>query len=287
MTPTSKILAQHIDVMLEDARRKAFDDGVQDRRMTVDTTVSQVIAGRYEIEHPEGHYFVEPGEVYLHQANIPVAITHHFGSCGRMESHWVRFHSTIYKTHDAVSLFDMPLKVEGDVAREIGQTIEELVDVTNCAPAGSEGEFGRLMQDTYRVPMLLARIMQAIVEVSTPRPGAFALLEHANRMSPVLQYIHHHLAESIRVEDLADIACLSESHFHTTFKQAFGDSPIQYIRALRIREACRLLMGTHRQVQEIAEITGFGNAYYFCRAFKAQLNVSPSQYRKINASMLT
>lgn len=286
MTPTSKILAQHIDVMLEDARRKEFDDGVRDSRMTVDTTVSQVIAGRYEIEHPQGHYFVEPGEVYLHQANTPVAITHHFGSSGRMELHWARFHSTVYKTHDAVSLFDMPLKVGGDAAREIGRTIEELVDITNRAAAGSEGEMGRLMQDTYRIPLLLAQMMRIIIEASEPRPGAFALLEHANRMAPVLEYIHRELAEPIRVEDLADIACLSESHFHTTFKQAFGASPIQYIRALRIREACRLLMGTHRQVQEIAEMTGFGNAYYFCRAFKAQLNVSPSQYRKINASML-
>lgn len=274
-----------MDVVLEDARQERFADKMQHRRMTLDTVVSRVIEGQYEIEHPDGLYFVEPGEVYLHQANIPVSITHHFGTSAGMESQWVRFHALIYKTHDAVSCFSMPQKVDGAPAHAIGAIIDEMISIINREAAGSPDDIGRFMQDAYRIPLLLTTLMQIIISVSTPKPDGFRLLESADRMAPVLQYIHRHLAEHIRVEDLADVACMSGSHFHAAFKQAFGEPPIQYIRILRIREACRLLMRTGDKVQDIAETTGFGNAYYFCRAFKALLGVSPNQYRKMNASL--
>jgi len=280
-----KILAQQLDVVLEDARQEQFQDKRQRRRMTLDTVVSRVLDGQYEIEHPDGHYFVGPGEVYLHQANIPVSITHHVGSSGRMESQWVRFHALIYKAHDAVSCFSMPLKVSGAPADEIGAIIDEMIELVNQEPEDVSVDLGRFMHDAYRIPLLLNTLMQIIISVSSPKPDGFRLLEGADRMVPVLQYIHRNLAEHISVEDLAGVACMSESHFYAAFKQAFGEPPIQYIRLLRIREASTLLVRTRDKVEDIAEATGFGSTYYFSRAFKALLGVSPNQYRKINSSL--
>jgi AraC-like DNA-binding protein len=285
MTLLPKTLAQQLDVILEDARQERFPDKKQHRRMTLDTVVSRVLEGEYEIEHPDGHYFVGPGEVYLHQANIPVSITHHVGSSGRMESQWVRFHALIYKAHDVVSCFSMPLKVSGKSADEIGSIIDEMIEIVNRDPEDSAMDLGRFMHDAYRVPLLLNTLMQIIISLSTPKPEGFRQLKAADSMAPVLQYIHRNLAEHISVEDLAAVACMSESHFYAAFKQAFGEPPIQYIRLLRIREASRLLVRTRDKVQDIAEATGFGSTYYFSRAFKALLGVSPNQYRKINSSL--
>jgi AraC-like DNA-binding protein len=262
-----------------------FEDKKVDRWMMLETTVSQAIAGRYEIEHAGGHFFVEPGEMYLHQANTQVTITHHFGTCGRMEAQWVRFHSRVYKAHDAMSLFTMPLKIGGARAMAIGKIIGELAEVVNHGGAQSQDEIVRCLLDTYRIPMLLMQLVLEIAAVSVPREGSFALLDSADRMAPVLEHIHKHLSETIHVEDLAEVACMSQSYFHAAFKQAFQQSPIHYIRGLRIREACQLLSNTQQKIQDIAELTGFGNAYYFCRAFKMVQGCSPKEYRRVNRSI--
>lgn len=285
MTLSPKILAHHIDVSLHDARRMEFADKLAHRWMLMETTISQVIAGRYEIEHSGSRFFVEPGEMYLHQANTDIAITHHFGSCGRMESQWVRFNSWVYKTHDVVSLFTLPLKIGGAPAQAIGEIIGELVEISGGKNAPPQDDIARCIFETYRIQMQLMRIVQIITEISEPKPGGLALLDSANRMAPVLEYIHRHLSETILVEELATVACMSQSHFHAAFKQAFQQSPIHYIRSLRVREARRLLANTQKKIQDIAELTGFGNAYYFCRAFKAIQGCSPKDYRKANRFM--
>lgn len=58
-------LARNIDVSLVNVMRTdAFADGYVHRWTIPETTIAQVIAGRYEIEHAGGHLFIEPGEMY-------------------------------------------------------------------------------------------------------------------------------------------------------------------------------------------------------------------------------
>src|SRR5271154_1908744 len=111
--PSRIQLARNIDVSLVNVMRTdAFADGYVHRWTTPETTIAQVIAGRYEIEHAGGHLFIEPGELYLVQANTTVTITHHFAESGRMEAQWVRFNAMLYRTCDVISLFETPLKVD-------------------------------------------------------------------------------------------------------------------------------------------------------------------------------
>ena len=277
------LLAKSIDVSLVDVNRMdSFADGYLHRWTIPETTIAQVIAGRYEIEHAGGHLFIEPGEMYILQANTAVAITHHFAGSGRMEAQWVRFSAMLYRTCDVVALFETPLKIGGTDALVISDIIGALWGLSGRGGIGSAEEIPRFIADAYRVPMLLMQLVQAIIGVSTPRSEAFALLKHADQLSTVLEFIHRNLATAISVEELAGIACLSPSHFHARFRQAFGQTPVHFIRAMRVREACRLLLLTQRKVQDIAEATGFGNVYYFCRVFKTLHGVSPGEYRRAN-----
>lgn len=277
-------LAKNIDVSLVNVMRTdAFTDGYVHRWTIPETTIAQVIAGRYEIEHAGGRLFIEPGEMYIVQANTTVAITHHFAESGRMEAQWVRFNAMLYRTCDVISLFEAPLKIDAASGRGIGDLISELCSLVGRGGIGSAEEIPGFFVDAYRIPILLIQLVQAIIGLSTPRPEALALLDHADRLAPVLEFIHRNLARSIAVDELANISCLSLSHFHAQFRHAFGQTPVQYIRGMRIREARRLLINTQQKLHQIAEATGFGNAYYFCRVFKTLHGVSPGEYRKANS----
>jgi AraC-like DNA-binding protein len=100
-------------------------------------------------------------------------------------------------------------------------------------------------------------------------------------LAETLEYMRNRLSEAVRLEDLAHNARLSVSHFSEIFRAETGVSPMAYFTQLRIRQACRLLDHTARPVKAIAVDTGYSDPYYFSRAFKKVMGLSPSRYRSI------
>ena len=55
---------------------------------------------------------------------------------------------------------------------------------------------------------------------------------------------------------------------------------MRHLINIRIKNAKQLLVDTSLPLSEIAEKTGFENGYYFSTAFKKEVGLSPSEYRK-------
>ena len=53
-----------------------------------------------------------------------------------------------------------------------------------------------------------------------------------------------------------------------------------YILDIRMQRATQMLRYTNKSIADIAAKTGFPDIYYFSRAFKREMNVSPSEYRE-------
>lgn len=99
-------------------------------------------------------------------------------------------------------------------------------------------------------------------------------------MNEVLEYIRLHYASPIRIEGLAKLVHLSAGQFERNFKKIFGISPKQHILNVRVRAAGRQLRTTHDTVASIAMDTGFYDHSHFCRCFKKEMGISPSEYRR-------
>ena len=93
-------------------------------------------------------------------------------------------------------------------------------------------------------------------------------------------YIHSSFNRSIRIPELAKIENLSVSRYNTLFRKIFNCSPTEYIAKLRLSSACELLSGTDLSVKEIALHTGYADPHFFSRVFRAEIGLSPSEYRK-------
>lgn len=100
----------------------------------------------------------------------------------------------------------------------------------------------------------------------------------------VLRYIEDHLSE-VTLNDIADHFGFSVSHCSRLIKASTGQSFNDWKRALRIRRAEQLLMGTKTPVSEIK--LGFENPESFIRAFKKELHITPAKYRKQTAGKVT
>jgi len=101
--------------------------------------------------------------------------------------------------------------------------------------------------------------------------------------SPALRKVKQRLEtrpeEMLSLEQMAELAGLSVSHFCAEFRRQFAMAPGRYQARCRIGRA-RYLLGVRRQqVQEVAAALGYADAFTFSKAFKREIGVSPREYR--------
>ena len=85
----------------------------------------------------------------------------------------------------------------------------------------------------------------------------------------------------LSVSDLADHAGYSPFHFSRLFARHAGIGPGQYLTALRIDTAKRLLLTDDDAVIEVATAVGFTSLSSFTRRFRETVGVPPAQLRRL------
>lgn len=93
----------------------------------------------------------------------------------------------------------------------------------------------------------------------------------------VVEYIHEHLNQNLKLVEIAAIAQTSPYHFLRLFKQKIGVTPHQYILQQRIERAKILLQHRELSLAEIAFHCGFCDQSHLTRSFKRIVGVTPKQ----------
>jgi len=101
-----------------------------------------------------------------------------------------------------------------------------------------------------------------------------------HRIAKVLDYIQTNITNSISVEELADMACLTKSYLIRVFRQNLGMTPLQYVIRKKIQYAQTLLLDSEMPVQQVAKTVGFPDVSYFIRLFRKNLGFTPQEYRQ-------
>lgn len=99
-------------------------------------------------------------------------------------------------------------------------------------------------------------------------------------LTNTFQYIMENYMKDLPMDHLYRQAFMSKTAFHVAFKQATGKSPNQYLRYVRVFQACELLISTELSLNEIALMCGFGSLSDFGRVFKQLSHIQPGQYRQ-------
>ena len=102
-------------------------------------------------------------------------------------------------------------------------------------------------------------------------------------LNPILNYIQDNLKESIHIDELSQMACLSHDHFGRIFKKVVGLPPGEFIISKRIEKAKLLLLTTNIPLKAVIEEVGFSSLAYFSRIFKKHTSNTPLKYRKMRA----
>lgn len=103
--------------------------------------------------------------------------------------------------------------------------------------------------------------------------------KNIEKLKSVIKYVELNYASPMSIEQMADLAGFSKSHFMKYFKQTMGVPFTAYLNSYRLTMAARLLLQSDDTVLSVASEVGFDNLSYFNRAFKKQYGMTPSGYR--------
>ena len=87
----------------------------------------------------------------------------------------------------------------------------------------------------------------------------------------------------LSIEGLANECGVSQVYFRKIFRNIYRMAPTEYITAVRLKNAERIMLHTPLTLDECALRCGFSSVSYFCRVFKARYGISPARYRKENS----
>lgn len=98
------------------------------------------------------------------------------------------------------------------------------------------------------------------------------------KAAEIASYINRHFADHV-VENTATLASkffVSEKTLMRLARLAFSQPLHKKVIELRLLNGLKLLMTTHRPINEIALLVGYNDAHYFSRAFKRFMGVTPN-----------
>jgi transcriptional regulator GlxA family with amidase domain len=110
-----------------------------------------------------------------------------------------------------------------------------------------------------------------------------ALLELApksDRIQTVLGYAREHLAQTLSVEQLAEVARLSPRQFSRAFRAETGQSPAKAVENLRLEAARQMLERGRLTLDQIALETGFSDPRRMREAFLRAFGQPPQVIRR-------
>jgi AraC family transcriptional regulator len=103
--------------------------------------------------------------------------------------------------------------------------------------------------------------------------------DYAMRLERVFRWLADHMDDTLDLNQLADVACMSPYHFHRIYHAMQGETAAETVRRLRLHRAAVELITGELPVPRIARRAGYGSQEAFTRAFKAAYGVPPARYR--------
>ena len=98
-------------------------------------------------------------------------------------------------------------------------------------------------------------------------------------LGAVIRYIGEHYREPLSRDELAQAVGYNESYISHLFSLQLQTTFVDYITALRLRDARDLLQNPDITVSQVSLMLGFGSIRSFNRAFYRKFGMNPTTYR--------
>lgn len=123
-------------------------------------------------------------------------------------------------------------------------------------------------------------LMRLLAHIHKKLPNGLNSFKEKEGLFPLVEYMEKNYADPLSLENYAKISNMSVPSLMRNFKKQFNTTPHAYLNNIRLTQAQNLLQTTNLSITEIAQQVGFIDPLYFCKFFKKQTQLSPSEYRR-------
>lgn len=96
----------------------------------------------------------------------------------------------------------------------------------------------------------------------------------------LIRFIDEHIEQRISIHQLASLVHLSPSRFQTCFRDAFGETPHQFVLRQRLDRAEQLIVASEQSLSQVAQQCGFSSQAAMSNAFRKYRQLTPGQIRR-------
>ena len=187
------------------------------------------------------------------------------------------------------------LEFEGGTSNPLACSLPPVICMPLAEVEGLEPALALLFAETDRVRcgqrLLADRLFEVVLiqlmrwlldhpEQAGIQPGLITGLSDP-RIARALVAIHEAPGEAWTLERMAERAGMSRTSFATTFRQAVGQTPADYLVSCRVAMA-QMGLREGRPIKLLADQLGYANPPALSRAFTAKVGMSPRDWLKEN-----
>lgn len=95
-----------------------------------------------------------------------------------------------------------------------------------------------------------------------------------------VQAMHDDCTRAWTLDSLARHAGLSRTSLAERFRESMGNTPLTYLRTVRMQKAMSALSESDRSLEQIAQEVGYTDAFSFSKVFKRTVGLAPRDFRR-------
>lgn len=122
--------------------------------------------------------------------------------------------------------------------------------------------------------------LQDVEEKQIPEPVVIHSPESSMQEKVKVYIEDNYKDKSMNLNLLGERFHVTPSYLSKQFKDTYGMSPIEYLAKIRVEEAKKLLLGSSKTVEQIADEVGYFSSSVFIRSFKKLEEMTPGSFRK-------
>ncbi|QES87651.1 GlxA family transcriptional regulator [Rhizosphaericola mali] len=191
----------------------------------------------------------------------------------RATTHWLLC-DELAKRYPSILVEKEPIYIkDGNVYTSAG--ISTGIDLTLALV---EEDLSRII--AMNVAKLLVLYIKRPGNQSQFSPVLMAQTTEYGPIAKVMEWVQQNLQSDLSVENLAEIAHMSNRNFSRIFSKEIGVSPAKFVEKTRVEAARRLMEESDFNLEQISSICGLSNANGLRRLFHRHLATTPGLYLK-------
>ncbi|MHC5248632.1 AraC family transcriptional regulator [Enterococcus sp. LJL90] len=207
---------------------------------------------------PDDFFFIEP--------NLPIKYV--ADSEDPWVFYWIGFRGTLAKEYlqRTTITYNNPI-FKNSNSLQIKELLSEMIEISYVHQDNDILLNGKLLE------ILFQMVSHFPVEQTQPRSKKSQLLTEA------IQFMRNNYEHNLQINEIAEALRIDRTYLHRLFQNELETSPKEYLTALRVRKAQKLLTESDLPVKVISYSVGYENTQQFSRVFKKNTGFSPRDFR--------